>query len=165
MIDTLLANNGRPLIVAVLVVTVLAVAGARLTDIGPWYFALKKPSWQPPDWLFGPAWTLIFALTAAAAAIAWNAAETAQMRRALEVAFLVNAVLNVAWSWLFFTLRRPDFALIEVGVFWASIVVLIVLAGRVSSTAGLLLVPYLAWVSFASFLNWTIVRLNAPFGA
>lgn len=164
MTESLLANNGRPLMVAALVVVVLAIAGARLTDIGPWYFALRKPSWQPPDWLFGPAWTLIFALTAAAAAIAWNRAETAETRRMLEVAFVANALLNVAWSWLFFTLRRPDWALIEVAAFWVSIVVLIGLASRVSTPAALLLVPYLAWVSFASVLNWTIVRLNAPFG-
>ncbi|MFM2422067.1 MAG: hypothetical protein RL291_597 [Pseudomonadota bacterium] len=141
------------------VALVVAVAGGLLTEIGPWYRALKKPSFQPPDWLFGPAWTLIFTLTAISAAYAWRDAGPGA-RISIVTLFLINAALNIAWSGIFFTMRRPDLALIEVAFLWASILLLIIWILPVSRFAALLLVPYLLWVSFASFLNWTIVRLN-----
>ena len=107
---------------------------------------------------------MIFALTATAATLAWDAAATPGARGLVIGLFAVNVVLNAAWSWLFFTRKRPDWALIEVGMLWLSIVALIVGLWRLTSTASLLLLPYLVWVSFASLLNATIVRLNAPFG-
>ncbi len=137
---------------------VVAVLGAVLTDIGEWYFSLQKPTWQPPDWAFGPAWTTIFILTATAGVITWLAANAE--RPLIAAVFIINGILNVAWSWLFFTLRRPDWALIEVAVFWLSILALIVVCGRIDSLAGWLLVPYLAWVSFACVLNAAILSLN-----
>ena len=140
---------------------VVAILGAVLTDIGDWYFSLQKPSWQPPDWAFGPAWTIIFASTATAGVIAWLAAPG--QRPLLAAAFTINGLLNIAWSWLFFRLRRPDWALVEVIVFWLSILALIIVCGRIDSLAGWLLVPYLVWVTFAANLNRTIVRLNRPF--
>ena len=139
---------------------VVAVLGALLTDIGEWYLSLDKPAWQPPDWAFGPAWTLIFAATAAAGVLAWMAD---QDRSTLIAAFAVNAILNVAWSALFFRLRRPDWALFEVLLLWLSIAVLIAVCGALDSRAGWLLLPYLAWVSFAAVLNAAIVRRNRPF--
>ncbi len=142
----------------------VAMAGGLLTEIGPWYRDLVKPSWQPPNWLFGPAWTLIFALSATAGVRAWQASRDAAERRAVAVAFVVNGVLNVLWSLLFFRLRHPDWALAEVVLLWLSIVWLIAVCGRRAGVAGWLLAPYLAWVSFASVLNLAIVRLNAPFG-
>lgn len=142
----------------------VAVAGGLLTEIGPWYRALVKPSWQPPDWLFGPAWTLIFALAATAGVRAWQASRDAAERRAVVLAFLVNGALNLLWSALFFTVHRPDWALVEVVALWFSIGAMIVVCGRRARVAGWLLAPYLAWVSFAAFLNLTIVRLNGPFG-
>lgn len=141
---------------------VVAVLGALLTDIGDWYYSLEKPPWQPPDWAFGPAWTLVFAATATAGVLAWMAGED-RMRPIIAAAFAINAVLNVAWSLLFFRLRRPDWALLEVAAFWLSIVALIAICGNVDPRAGWLLLPYIAWVSFAAVLNLTIVRLNRPF--
>jgi tryptophan-rich sensory protein len=141
------------------------IAGGLLTDIGPWYYALKKPSWQPPDWLFGPAWTLIFGLSALAGLIAWRATQNPRRRhRLLQLAGL-NVLLNIGWSLLFFKLRRPDHALLEVAFLWLSVLALAAYGGALSRTSGLLLLPYLGWVSFASFLNFTIVQLNAPFAA
>jgi tryptophan-rich sensory protein len=142
----------------------VAVAGGALTEIGPWYRGLAKPSFQPPDWLFGPAWTLIFALSAWSAVTAWEAAPDDRARRWVIILFVANGALNVLWSLLFFKLRRPDWALVEVALLWASILVLIVVLGSWSRSAALMLAPYLAWVSFAAVLNWAIVRLNAPFG-
>jgi translocator protein len=148
---------------AALVAVVVAVAGGVLTEIGPWYRGLKKPSWQPPDWAFGPVWTGILVLAAISAAIAWEAAETTGGRPAVLAVLVVNSILNIAWSGIFFKMKRPDWALIEVALLWLSIVALIVVLGAQSTTAGLLMVPYLVWVSIASFLNYRIVQMNKPF--
>jgi tryptophan-rich sensory protein len=139
------------------------IVGALVTDLGPWYYGLRFPSWKPPDWLFGPAWTLIFAFAATAGAYAWLGARTAAARAVILALFALNLACNILWSWLFFRLQRPDYALAEVGLLWLSIVVLIVVLRRHSRVAGWLLVPYLAWVTFAAALNYAIVRLNAPF--
>lgn len=149
--------------VAALWACAVAVAGGLLTDIGPWYYALRKPSWQPPDWLFGPAWTLIFSLTAIAGLLAWERSGAGAARARLLVAFAVNSALNVLWSLLFFRWRRPDWALVEVVLLWLSILLLIAVVFRRSRWGAALLVPYLAWVAFAAWLNLAIVRLNGPF--
>lgn len=150
-------------VVAVLWVLAVAGLGGLVTDIGPWYFGLRQPAWKPPDAWFGPAWSLIFAATAWAAARAWLRASGAAQQRVLLGCLLVNSVLNVAWSWLFFGLRRPDLALVEWAALWLSIVALMWACGRIERLAGLLLLPYLLWVSFAGVLNLAVVRLNAPF--
>ena len=141
----------------------VALAGALLTKLDSWYEALRKPSWQPPDWLFGPVWTIVFALVATGGVLAWRGASDRASSACVIALFTVNGALNIAWSWLFFTRQRPDWALGEVVFLWLSILALIVALWPYSPGAAWLLVPYLLWVSFASFLNWTIVRLNAPF--
>lgn len=143
----------------------LAAAGGLATVIGPWYRALNKPRLQPPDWLFGPAWTLILACWAAALGMAWIAADTPAAQRSLLIVFGLNAFLFVIWSPIFFKLRRPDWALVEIVPFWVSILVSIIVVAPISSTAAWLLAPYLGWVGFAFWLNWRIVVLNKPFGA
>jgi len=143
---------------------VVAAAGAWLTDLTPWYFTLRKPSWQPPDWLFGPAWTLILSMASLSAYLGWSNALDSSARWLVVVLFGLNGAANILWSPLFFKLRRPDWALIEVPFLWLSILLPILLLWPVSRVASLLLLPYLAWVSFAAFLNLTIVRLNQPFG-
>ena len=148
-----------PLAVSALGYAIVSIAGGMLTDIGPWYRALVKPSWQPPDWLFGPVWTTIFILAAVSAALAWRAAGETQ-RRMVVILFVANGILNVGWSLLFFHLKRPLLAGLEVMLLWASIVALIWYVQRFSRPAAWLLVPYLLWVSFATVLNWTIVALN-----
>ena len=149
---------------AVLGVAVVAIAGGLMTEIGSWYESLRFPSWRPPNWLFGPAWTLIFALIATSAVIAWEAAPDGAARSRLLALFIVNGLLNIGWSPLFFKLRRPDWALAELCVFWLSVVALIAGIAGVSTKAAWIIAPYLAWVTFAGYLNWTMVRLNAPFG-
>ena len=140
-----------------------AALGGLVTEIGPWYRALRKPPWQPPDWLFGPVWTLIFSAIAVSMVLAWKPAATPGARAALVAAFGVNLALNVLWSFLFFGRKRPDRALVEVVALWLSIVVLIAVVRPRSSLGAWLLVPYLMWVSFAAVLNRAIVRLNGPF--
>ena len=152
-------RHWKPIVAAALLASGVAALGASATDIGPWYQALHKPSWQPPDWLFGPVWTLIFGLTAYAGVLVWNAARPPARMRIMAL-FALNALLNVLWTELFFNFHRPDLALIEVVPFWLSIVALTAGAGTVSRRAAWLLVPYLAWVAFAGYLNLVIVRLN-----
>lgn len=153
----------RPVLAAAAAASFVAVLGASLTDIGPWYQGLNKPSWQPPDWLFGPAWTLIFALTALSGVISWRAARRRGDREWLIGVFALNGFLNVLWSLLFFRLRHPDWALLEVVLLWLSVLLLMIVTGRHSTMARWLLLPYLVWVAFAAWLNLAIVRLNGPF--
>jgi len=154
----------RPVLAAAGVAVGIAVLGALTTDLGPWYQALHKPAWKPPDALFGPMWTLIFALAAASFVLYWSRARSRNERLEVIAAFLLNGVLNVLWSLLFFRLERPDWALWEVGPLWLSIVAMMGLVRRSSAVAPLLLLPYLVWVMLAAVLNWKVVMLNAPFG-
>lgn len=151
----------NPLYVSGGCAVVLLAAGGLATPIGDWYRDLRKPSWQPPNWLFGPAWTVILGLAAWSAATAWKVAPDAHA--AIVILFAVNAIFHFLWSPLFFALHRPDWALGEVVFLWGSLVALLVGLWPLSHFAALLIVPYFLWVSFAAFLNWTIVRLNRPF--
>ena len=153
-----------PILLAGAAAFTVAVLGGLLTELGPWYYSLKQPSWKPPDWLFGPAWTVIFALIAVAGLKGWQAAPDAAGRSNVIILFLLNGALNILWSTLFFRLERPDWALVEVLFLWFSVVVMIMTVTPFSRLAGWLLVPYLAWVTFAGVLNLEVVQLNAPFG-
>lgn len=153
------------LITTLLCAAALALAGGLVTEVGPWYHALRKPTWQPPDWLFGPAWTLILALAAWSASLGWESARTPGERAAVVALFAANALFHFLWSPLFFKLRRPDWALAEVPLLWLSILAPILWLAPRSPLAAWLLAPYLAWVAFAAWLNLAIVRLNGPFGA
>jgi translocator protein len=157
------ADLGPPAAAAAAAVLV-AVAGGVATTTDAWYRRLRVPAWKPPDWAFGPVWAVIFALTATAGVLAWTGDPDPVARGVLLAAYAVNGALNIAWSVLFFRFRRPDWALAEVAALWLSIAVLVLVTGRAAPGAGLLNLPYLAWVSVAACLNLRIVRLNAPFG-
>lgn len=152
------------IIVAGGVALTLGALGGAATPLTPWYRQLRKPSWQPPDWLFGPAWSINLAGAAAAAVLAWNAADVSAEHRDVIIVFAVNAVCFLAWSPLFFVLKRPDWALGEWVFLWASVAAAAYVCASLSTLAGLLMLPYLLWVSIAGLLNRAIVRLNAPFG-
>ncbi len=153
----------KPLAVGAVLAVGVATLGGALTDVGPWYRELKKPSWQPPNWVFGPAWTTIFTLAVISSALAWHHARTRFERGQVVVLFAINAAFNLLWSALFFAIKRPDWALMEVGFLWLAILAPIVAFWSRSKVASALLWPYLAWVTFAAYLNWTLVQLNAPF--
>jgi benzodiazapine receptor len=152
-------GSKKPILIAFLIAIAVGGVGGAVTEIGPWYYSLIKPSWQPPDWAFGPVWTLIYITTGIAGVRAWRLGD-AKQRRLFLIALLTNCALNVLWSLLFFKMQRPDLALIEVVALWLSIVPLILLPLRYSPRSSLLMLPYLAWVSVAAYLNLTIVRLN-----
>ena len=152
-----------PVVLAALAAVIVAAMGLLATDLDGWYVALQKPAWQPPDWLFGPVWTLIYALAAMAGVSAWRGAPDTAARNRILGLFALNGFLNVFWSLLFFRLHRPDWALIEVAFLWLSIVLLIIGLRSFSRGSTWLLAPYLAWVSFAAVLNASIVQLNPGF--
>ncbi len=155
----------KPVAIAASAALLTGILGALVTELGPWYYSLKKPGFQPPDWLFGPVWTAIFAMLAMSAVLAWKTADNAKARSWVIRLYVFNLVLNLSWSLLFFRAQRPDWAMFEVLFLWASIAALIWSLLLRSRLASWLLVPYLAWVTFAAILNMAIVQLNAPFGA
>ena len=155
-------SSNKPIYIAILLSVLVGGIGGAATDIGPWYYQLQKPSWQPPDWLFGPAWTTIYILTSIAGVKAWRRANEVQRRYFLG-ALLLNLVLNLLWSLIFFASQRPDIALLEVVPLWLSILLMMILVRGYSPVSTWLMLPYFAWVAFATYLNWTIVQLNAPF--
>ncbi len=135
-------------------------AAATATSVNGWYQTLTKPSWNPPDWLFGPVWTVLYFLMAVAAWLVWRRHGWQSARSALNW-FGIQLALNMLWSFLFFGMQRPELAFVEIVVLWISIVATCVAFHAKSTTAALLLVPYLAWTSFAVILNFTIGRLNS----
>lgn len=120
------------------------------------YASLAKPSWTPPVFVFGPVWTLLYALIAGSGWLAWRAGRS----RLCPLLFLVQLALNVAWPWLFFAAGWLDLALLVATLLWLAVLALIVASWRVSRLAARLLVPYLAWLSLAWALNLAIWRLN-----
>jgi translocator protein len=126
---------------------------------GEWYKQLDKPRWRPPDWLFAPVWALLYLLIAASGWLVWREAGFSGAALPLSV-YALQLLLNAAWTPIFFGLHRPGLALMETSILWGSIVATIVMFRPVSAAAALLLVPYLAWVSFASALNFAIWRRN-----
>ena len=137
------------------------VAAASATgawhEPGPFYAALVKPAWTPPDWIFAPVWAVLYVMIALAGWIVWRA----QGFGAALWVWLVALALNAAWPWLMFGRKQINFALFDVTAMWLAIVVFIIIAWRVRRSASLLFVPYLAWVSFAAALNFAILRLNS----
>src|SRR4029077_17362031 len=117
-------------------------------------------TWNPPNWVFGPAWTVILGLAAWSGVSAWTNASSSTQQVRILVLFGINIVLYMLWSPLFFNLRRPDWALIEIPFLWLSIVALMLGLALLSPGSRWVLAAYLLWVTFAAFLNLTIVRLN-----
>lgn len=153
-----------PIIIAGTLALITAFVGGSITVLDTWYYSLKQPEWAPPDYMFGVIWTAIFAMIAISGVLAWEKATT---RRDVEISlgmFALNGFLNLAWSFLFFRMERPDYAFFELFALWISILVLILFCGRFSKWSALLLVPYLIWVTTAGVLNYQVVQLNGPFG-
>jgi tryptophan-rich sensory protein len=152
-----------PILVAGIIAAIVAMMGATITDIGPWYHGLAQPRWAPADAFYGVAWTAIYAFTALAGVTAWLAMPHWNEREWLLGLFALNGFLNIMWSLLFFRFHRPDWSVIEVLALWLSVAALIVNIWRRSMAGAVLLLPYLLWVTFAGYLNMVIVRLNGPF--
>jgi benzodiazapine receptor len=129
-------------------------------SVGEWYGGISKPPWTPPSWVFGPVWSALYVLMGVAAWLVWRQAGSSARTIALVV-FALQLALNAGWSAIFFGLRMPGWAFGEIVVLWAAIVWAAIACWRVTPVAGYLLLPYLAWVSFASALNFAIWRMNS----
>ena len=125
---------------------------------GAWYAGLAKPGWTPPNWAFPVVWAVLFTAMAVAAWLVWEAQGPAA--RPVLALYGAHLVVNAAWSWLFFGLRRMDLALADVALLWAMIAGLIAAFWPISPAAALLLVPYLVWVTIAAALNLRMLQLN-----
>ncbi len=124
-----------------------------ISSIPTWYVTLNKPSFSPPNWIFGPVWTILYILMGISLYLVWT-------KKKIPPVFWIQLILNAAWSVIFFGLKNPTLALIEIAALWIVIVLTIKAFSKINKLAGRLLIPYLLWVSFASILNLMIVLLN-----
>lgn len=136
-----------------------AIGALASVDAGAFYGQLTRPSWVPPGWLFGPVWSALYALMAVSAWWVWRARGFAGARSAL-VLFIVQLAANALWSWLFFVWHQGGLAFVEVLLLWCMVAATVVAFWRISALAAALLIPYLAWVTFASALTFSVWRLN-----
>jgi benzodiazapine receptor len=150
------------LIVAIILCFAAAGLGGLVTtpQIPNWYADLAKPAWTPPGWIFGPVWSLLYLMMAVAAWLVWRQAGFAGAKLPLTL-FAIQLVLNSLWSVLFFGLQNPGAAAVEIILLWLAILATLVVFWKRSMWAGGLLVPYLAWVSFAAVLNVAIWWMNS----
>ncbi len=151
-------------IVAVLICEAAGGIGgiATASSVKEWYPTLNKPAFNPPSWVFGPVWTALYAMMGIAAWLVWRSGGWGRpsVRAALTL-FIAQLALNAPWSWIFFGLRQPFWAFVDLVALWALIMATTVLFFRISIPAGALMLPYIAWVSFAGLLNYFIWRLNS----
>ncbi|MBI4132567.1 MAG: tryptophan-rich sensory protein [Candidatus Sungbacteria bacterium] len=155
-------NNFWRLVIAVVVSELAGVIGSVFTvsAIPNWYAGLIKPAVNPPSWVFGPVWTTLYALMGVAAFLIWKKGfEQRDVKIALGI-FGVQLVLNTVWSIIFFGLQSPGWALVDITLLWLAIVWTMVVFHKISKPAAYLLLPYILWVSFASYLNYVIWVLN-----
>ena len=150
------------LVISIIICLLAGFIGSFFTApaIPTWYATLNKPSFTPPNWLFAPVWTALFVLMGISAFLVWRKGlNNRQVKIALSI-FSVQLILNILWSAMFFGLRSPIAGLIEIIILWVAILLTILIFFKISMTAGLLLIPYILWVSFAAVLNFFIWRLN-----
>ena len=146
------------LVITLIVAGVAVVAGLSNTDL--WYRRLIKPELNPPGWVFGPVWTILYIMIIVAAWMVWRT-ETYRRSKVIAMgAFGVQMVLNGLWSWLFFGEHEPGLALIDIGLLNVAIIGMILAYLRINRVAALMMIPYLLWVAFATYLNWAIWTLN-----
>jgi tryptophan-rich sensory protein len=151
------------LVAAVVISELIGISGSifTLSSIPTWYVFLNKPALNPPSWIFAPVWTILYLFMGVAAYLVWiKPAVKSKQRNIALSAFGIQLILNALWSILFFGLHNPFAALIEIVVMWLAILATIVLFSKISRSAAWLLVPYILWVSFAAYLNFSIWQLN-----
>ena len=152
-------NSAVGLILWIVVSMGAGLVGSRFMP-GEWYASLAKPDWNPPSYVFGPVWTTLYILMGISAWLVWRKVGFSGATSVLGL-FLVQLVLNSLWSYLFFGIHQPGLALIEIVILWSVILVITIGFWRISVTAGIMLLPYLCWVGFASVLNLQLWRLNS----
>lgn len=148
-------------VVSILIAEMAGAIGtsATFSSIPTWYADLVKPSFSPPSWIFAPAWTLLYALMGIAAYLVWRKKENPGRKEALKI-YLLNLIMNAEWSLIFFGMRNPGLALFEILLLWTVILLTAIKFYKIDKAAGILFIPYLLWVSFATILNFSVWRLN-----
>lgn len=149
------------LIVAIIISELAGIIGAIFTtpSIPTWYATLAKPALTPPAWVFGPVWTILFALMGIAAFLIWRSGWGRRDVRFALMFFAIQMVLNIFWSIIFFGWHNPGLAFVEINLLWLAILVTIGVFSKISKTAAWLLLPYILWVSFAVYLNYSVWQL------
>jgi tryptophan-rich sensory protein len=149
-----------PVVIITLCVVAISLIGQQATNSqGAWFTSLTKPSWNPPNWLFAPVWTTIYLLLIISASIIWHRAKVYE-RGPLMRLYAINAVFNLAWSFCFFQAESTALGLADIILVWVTVLMLVIKTWPVSRAASLMLMPYLLWVTFATALNYSIMRLN-----
>lgn len=136
-----------------------AIGAVASANAGDFYTRLSRPPWAPPPYLFGPVWSVLYFLMGIAAGLVWRARGWAAGRTALTL-FILQLALNALWTWLFFAWRMGMWAFIEIVVLWLMILATLLAFGRIRTLSAWLLLPYLAWVSYAAALTYAVWRLN-----
>lgn len=153
--DGLLAG----IVIAASIVAIAGFGGLATDTESDWYRQLDRPSWQPPGWVFGPVWTVLYVMLGVSAWLAWRDVDGPDRTKVLGL-YAANGALNLGWTWIFFRAEAPEAAGVEIVVLLATIVALIRLTWPHNRAAALLLVPYAAWVAFATALTWRIAAAN-----
>jgi len=157
------SNKGDWIGLILFLLSCFSVAGlgslATTPEIPTWYATLRKPAWNPPNWLFGPVWTALYAAMAIAAWIVWRRTGWGGSNGALWL-FVIQLALNLAWSFIFFRFHSPRWAFVEIVALWIAIAATLARFAGISGVSAMLLAPYLAWVTYAAALNFAIWRLN-----
>ncbi len=150
------------LIISIVVCEAIGLAATPFTiaAIATWYQGLNKPSFSPPNWVFAPAWITLYLLMGVAAYLIWEKGIiNKKVKRAL-IFFLIQLLFNFFWSILFFGLRSPIYGFVDIVLLWLAILITILKFYKISRTTAFLMLPYLAWVTFAAILNFSIIILN-----
>ncbi|MFN8291004.1 MAG: TspO/MBR family protein [Chitinophagaceae bacterium] len=155
-------SNTLKLILAILIPLLVGATSGffTVTGVGSWYQTLHKPSWNPPNWIFGPVWTTLYILMGIALFLVWKADTSPEVKRMAITLFALQLVFNFFWSFIFFNQHAVGWAFVEIIGLWLLILATIFAFANINRTAAWLLVPYISWVSFAGMLNYTIWRLN-----
>ncbi len=153
--------NSISTIISIFIAQAAGLIGSVFTasSVRDWYLVLTKPSWNPPSWIFSPVWITLYTLMGIAAALVWKKKDLPGAKLALGI-YGIHLIFNALWSILFFGFKNPGLAFGEIIILLILILIITVLFWRINPVAGLLMLPYIAWVSFASYLNYTIWQLN-----
>src|SRR5215203_4885092 len=155
-------NNTGKLIIAIIIPLLIGFTSGFFTTTGPgsWYQTLEKPTWNPPGWVFAPVWTTLYIVMGVAFFFVWKTSTNIRIKNIALFLFALQLVLNFFWSFIFFKLEEPGWAVVEIIVLWVAILATIFSFASISKLSAWLLVPYISWVSFAAILNYTIWNLN-----
>jgi len=155
-------NNAGKLIIATAIPLLVGFTSGffTTTGAGTWYEELEKPNWNPPGWVFAPVWTTLYVMMGVSLFFIWKANVVIYKKRVALGLFAFQLVLNFFWSFIFFRLEEPGWAVIEIIILWLAILATIFSFASINKLSAWLLVPYISWVTFAALLNYTIWSLN-----